>query len=134
MIGAVAEATDKMVAAKASADAAAMTAAKVSGAADAAKAADDADPFILAYREKTGRTPSSLEAATVDAGKLVAAAARSDADTRGEFRQALLAAELTDTVTGVTKFDPETLRLHRQMLILTITRSSLDKVGAVPVD
>lgn len=97
-------------------------------------AAGEADPFVLAYREKTGRTPSSTEAAMVDAGKLLAAASRSQADTRPEFRQALLDAKPTDSITGVVGFSPETLRLTRKMIILTITRSAIEKVGEVTVD
>ena len=97
-------------------------------------AADDADPFVVAWREKTGKTPTSTEAAIVDAGKLLAAAARTPADTRAEFRQALLDAKPTDTITGVSGFDPQTLRLHRKMLILTITRSEIQKVDEVEIE
>lgn len=97
-------------------------------------AAEEGDPFLAAYREKTGRTPSSTEAVMVDAGRIVAAAARTTAETRPAFRQALLDATLTDSATGATRFDPETLRMQRRMLILTITRTSLNKVGEVPVE
>ncbi len=91
------------------------------------------DPFVAAYKEKTGRTPTAVEAAAVDLGKLLAIAARSDAATRARFRDALLEAAPSDTVTGLGGFDPDTLRMRRRMLILTITRSTIDQVGQVTV-
>ena len=75
-----------------------------------APVAGDANPFVVAYRERTSRTPSALEAATVDAGKLLASAARADADTRAEFREALLAATAPDAITGATGFKPTACR------------------------
>jgi ABC-type branched-subunit amino acid transport system substrate-binding protein len=89
------------------------------------------DPFVLAYRDQTGKTPTALEATTVDVGKLVAAAARSSASTRPEFREALIEANVPDAITGATGFDPQTLRANRTMLILTITRTDLQQVGSV---
>ncbi|MEQ1503339.1 MAG: penicillin-binding protein activator [Myxococcota bacterium] len=94
----------------------------------------DADPFVAAYKAAYGRSPSALEAATVDAGKLLAVASRSDADTRTEFRQALLDATITDAVTGATKFDPETLRVSRKMWILTINKTTIDDLGTVTLE
>ncbi|MEQ1565910.1 MAG: penicillin-binding protein activator [Myxococcota bacterium] len=94
----------------------------------------EADPFVTAFKAAYGRTPSALEAATVDAGRLLAVAARSPATTRPAFRDALLAATIDDAVTGATKFDPATLRAARTMVILTITRSSLDDLATVNVD
>jgi len=99
----------------------------------AATAAAPDDPFVAAYREKTGRTPTAVEAAAVDLGRLLAIAARSDADSRARFRDALLAAVPSDTVTGLGGFDPDTLRMRRRMLILTITRSTIAQVGQVTV-
>jgi ABC-type branched-subunit amino acid transport system substrate-binding protein len=98
-----------------------------------ATAAGDEDPFVVAYREQTSRTPTALEAATVDLGRLLAVAARSDASTRAEFRDALLTAAPADTVTGLVGFDDTTMRMERRMLILTITRSTIEKVGEVTV-
>ena len=89
------------------------------------------DPFILAFREATGRTPSSLEAAVVDAGALVYAATLERPTHRGAFREALLGAMVDGSITGAGAFDPETLRAQRNMMILTITRSSLAQVGEV---
>lgn len=91
----------------------------------------DADPFVTAYKAATERTPSALEAATVDAGKLVAAAAKSSASTRAGFRDALLAAKVSDSVTGATGFDPNTLKARRTMLILSITKTTIDDLGKV---
>lgn len=96
-----------------------------------APVAGEADPFVVAYRQETGRTPTALEAAAVDAGKLLAAAARSPAATRPAFRDALVAAQVTDAVTGATGFDPETLRARRTMRILTISRTTVEQVGTV---
>ncbi len=92
------------------------------------------DPFVAAYKGKTGRTPTALEAAMVDAGKLLAAAARTAPDHRGAMREALLEANVQDAVTGATGFHPETLRARRTMWILTITRQSLEQVGTVELD
>jgi hypothetical protein len=102
---------------------------------DVFSSAAETDPaFTEAYRSQTGRTPSSLEAAAVDVGKLVAAAARSRADNRATFLDALMNAELTDTVTGATGVDPETHGLDREMHILTITREALETVATVDLD
>ncbi|MBX2799121.1 MAG: penicillin-binding protein activator [Myxococcales bacterium] len=95
--------------------------------------AGDDDPFVLAYQAATGRSPSALEAATVDAGRLLAAAVASNPGHRGAFRQALLEANVAESVTGASGFDPETLRAKRNMMILTITRSTLERVGEVPL-
>jgi ABC-type branched-subunit amino acid transport system substrate-binding protein len=99
----------------------------------AATAAAPDDPFVAAYREKTGRTPTAVEAAAVDLGKVLALAARSDADTRARFRDVLLEAVPTDTVTGLGGFDRDSLRMRRRMLILTITRSTIEQVAQVTV-
>ncbi|MCA9494050.1 MAG: penicillin-binding protein activator, partial [Myxococcales bacterium] len=96
-----------------------------------ATVAGDEDPFVTAYRGATSRTPSSLEAAVVDAGKLLAAAARKTPDQRGAMRQALVEAKVSDSVTGADAFDPETQHAHRRMRILTITRDTLEQVGTV---
>jgi ABC-type branched-subunit amino acid transport system substrate-binding protein len=99
----------------------------------AATATAPDDPFVAAYRDKTGRTPTAVEAAAVDLGKLLAIAARSEADTRPRFREALLEAAPSDSVTGLGGFDPDTLQMRRRMLILTITRSTIEQVGQVTV-
>lgn len=96
-----------------------------------ATVAGNDDPFVIAYRGATGRTPSSLEAAVVDAGKLLGAAVRSAPDHRGAMRQALLDAKVSDSVTGADGFDPDSLHAHRRMRILTITRDTLEQVGTV---
>jgi len=89
------------------------------------------DPFVLAYKEATGRTPSALEAATVDAGRLVGAALSARPGHRAAFRDALLQVDLADAVTGARRFDPETLRATRTMKILTITDTTIEEVAEV---
>lgn len=102
---------------------------------DVFSSAANTDPeFANSYRQATGRTPKALEAATVDVGKLMAAAAKSRADNRASFLLALEEAELTDTVTGATGIDPETHGLDREMHILTITRDALERVTTVDLD
>jgi len=102
---------------------------------DVFSSAAETDPaFITGYRSSTGRTPSALEAATVDVGKLLAEAAGSDATTRPAFRQALLDATVSDSVTGASRFHPDTLRAAREMHILTITREALESVSTVTLD
>lgn len=93
----------------------------------------EGDPLIEGYRQATGRTPSSLEAAVIDAGKLVGAASNARASHRGAFRDALLTASVPDSITGASSFDPETLRARRNMLILTLTRTDIEVVGEVPL-
>ncbi|HHO54139.1 MAG TPA: hypothetical protein ENK18_25530 [Deltaproteobacteria bacterium] len=93
----------------------------------------EGDPLIEGYRQATGRTLSSLEAAVIDAGKLVGAAANAGATHRGAFRDALVTASVSDSITGASGFDPETLRARRNMLILTLTRDSIDAVGEIPL-
>jgi ABC-type branched-subunit amino acid transport system substrate-binding protein len=97
-------------------------------------AAGTDEAFAESYRASTGRTPSALEAATVDVGKLLAEAASANADARPTFRQALLDARVDDAVTGATHIHPETMRAVRQMHILTITRTDLESVAVVPLD
>jgi len=102
---------------------------------DVFSAAAETNPsFIASYRGATGRTPSALEAATVDVGKLLAEAAGSDATSRPAFRQALLDARVDDPVTGATQFHPEALRATRELHILTITREALESVSTVTLD
>ncbi len=102
---------------------------------DVFSAAAETDPeFAHAYRSQTGRVPSSLEAAAVDVGMLLAAAAKDRADNRATFLDALLNAELSNTVTGTTGVDPETLGMDREMHILTITRTAIEKVATVDLD
>jgi ABC-type branched-subunit amino acid transport system substrate-binding protein len=96
--------------------------------------AGDADPFVTAYRAVYSRAPTAVEAATVDAAKLLAVAANGPAKTRPAFRDALLAATTTTSITGATKFNPQTLRASREMQILTVNRTTLAKLSAVAVE
>lgn len=81
--------------------------------------------FVTAYKARTGRSPKSLEVVTVDAGRLLAAAAASEATTRAEFRQSLLDLALEDGLTGATGFDPETRVALRKLEILSITKDGI---------
>ena len=102
---------------------------------DVFSAAAETDPaFVEAYRTETGRTPSSIEAATVDVGKLLAAAGRSQATNRASFLTALEEAELADAITGATGIDAERRGLNPQWHILTITRDALERVATVDLD
>jgi ABC-type branched-subunit amino acid transport system substrate-binding protein len=83
------------------------------------------EQFAKAYKERTGRSPKPLEVVTVDAGRLLAAAAASEGNTRAEFRQALLDIALNDGLTGATSFDPETRVALRKLEILTITKDGI---------
>jgi hypothetical protein len=86
---------------------------------------DRVDKFVANYREVTGRTPKSLEVVTVDAGRIVATAAASEAKTRAEFRQALLDVVLDTSLTGATGFDKESRIAHRTLEVLTITKDGI---------
>lgn len=81
--------------------------------------------FIEAYRRETRRTPTSLEAVVSDAGRMLAVAGQSDADTRAEFLQALLDARPEGTVTRVRGIDPETRRVDRELWTLTIVKEGI---------
>jgi ABC-type branched-subunit amino acid transport system substrate-binding protein len=93
----------------------------------------EADPFVTAFKASVGHTPSSLEAAMADVGKLLAKAAGSQASTRPEFLEALLTASITDGVTGLTHIDRETLKADRKINIYTISKSAITQVGSVQV-
>lgn len=102
---------------------------------DVFSAAAETDPaFTEAYRTATGRTPSALEAATVDVGKLLAEAADGGATSRPAFLDALLEARVDDAITGATHIDPATHRAARAMHVLTITREALESVATVTLD
>lgn len=91
------------------------------------------DPTLLMFQDLLGKTPSPLEVAVFDAGQLVAAAATARPAHRGAFRQALLSAEVEQPVTGASSFDPETQHARRNMLILTLTRNTIELMGGVPL-
>jgi ABC-type branched-subunit amino acid transport system substrate-binding protein len=81
--------------------------------------------FVEAYRADTGRTPTPLEAIVSDTGRLVAAAARSDADSREAFRDAFFTLDVPDTVTGMTQVNPETHRTNPSIEIYTLTKDQI---------
>ncbi|MEN0065050.1 MAG: penicillin-binding protein activator [Myxococcota bacterium] len=91
------------------------------------------DPVITEFKGAYGRTPTALEIAISDAGRLLAAAAQSRPADRGAFRTALLEASSPNALTGATGFDPETLRAKRNLQMLTFTRSEVAQVGDVPL-
>ena len=83
------------------------------------------DQFVADYKDRTGRSPKSLEVVTVDAGRLVAAAAASEAKTRAEFREALLNVTLEESLTGAVGFNEDTRVATRVVQILTITKDGI---------
>ncbi len=89
------------------------------------------DPIVTEFRERFGRTPTALEIAVSDAGRLLGAAMDQVPRDRGQFHQALLTAEVPLSITGATGFDPETLRARRNLLMLTFTRDTMAQVGDV---
>lgn len=89
------------------------------------------DPTLVMFKDALGKTPGALEVAIYDAGQLVAAAAQQQPAHRGAFRQALLDARVSDSITGATSFDPESQHASRNMLILTLTRNTIRQLGEV---
>jgi hypothetical protein len=83
------------------------------------------EQFVADYKATTGRSPKSLEVVTVDAGRLVAAAAATEAKTRAEFRDALLQVTLEESLTGANGFDAETQVANRNVEVLTITKDGI---------
>jgi ABC-type branched-subunit amino acid transport system substrate-binding protein len=90
--------------------------------------------FASGYKAALGRTPTSLEAAASDAGRLVATAVASGPATRDAFRAALLAARPTGTATGITAVDPEDHTLSREIMMLTIARGGIAVLATLPPD
>jgi hypothetical protein len=90
------------------------------------------ESFIADYREALGRTPSPLEAITVDAGQLLAMASAKGAPDRAALRDALLAVTLDGGVTGATGFDPETRRATRELLILSVSEDAIVPRAELP--
>lgn len=88
--------------------------------------------FVDAFRGQLGRTPTSLEAIVSDAGRLLADASRSRAQTRPEFLQALLDAAPAGTVTRVEGVDPETRRVRRDLWILSVSETAILPHEALP--
>lgn len=89
------------------------------------------DPVITEFRERFGRTPTALEIAVSDAGRLLASAMDQAPQDRGQMRNAMLSANVPLALTGATGFDPETLRARRNLLILSFTRNGMVQVGDV---
>lgn len=79
--------------------------------------------FTERLQERTGRTPTAIEALASDAGRVVGAAAALRPRTRLAFREALLEARPASSVTGVTGFSPESHALGRTIQVLRVTRS-----------
>ena len=88
--------------------------------------------FIVAYRDALGRTPTPLEAITVDAGQLLAAASKEGAADRSALREALFTITLSDGVTGATGFDPHTHRANRSLLILSVSEDAIVPHSELP--
>lgn len=97
----------------------------------AGSALPEMQSFTAAYKSDLGRTPTSLEAAAADAGRIVAQAAAAHPTTRDAFRAALTGLKPTDTVTGIVGFDPKDHTLDREVLVLTITRGGISVLDTI---
>ncbi len=84
--------------------------------------------FISTFKADTGRTPSSLEAVTVDAARLLGAATRSEITSRKDLQEALVEASTQETPTGASRFAEETRRVDTDIRILTIDREGIKPV------
>lgn len=84
---------------------------------------EDNAGFVTAYREKTTRTPSAMEAKVVDAGRLLGAASQAGANDRDTFREALAGASITGSATGLQELEDG--RPDTPVRILTITRQGI---------
>ncbi|MCB9678833.1 MAG: penicillin-binding protein activator [Alphaproteobacteria bacterium] len=93
---------------------------------------DASDAFVAAYKADLQRTPSSLEAVAVDAGRLLGAATRGSIATRADLRQALLDVQISGAPTGATGFDADKRRVRSRIRILSIDRNSIVPVDAEP--
>ncbi|MCB9668219.1 MAG: penicillin-binding protein activator [Alphaproteobacteria bacterium] len=87
----------------------------------------DSAAFAAQYKEKTGRTPTSLEAVTVDAGRLLGAASRIGGADRAAFRDALKGAKVSGSTTGLTGLQEG--RPDTPIAILTITKEGIQPLG-----
>jgi hypothetical protein len=87
---------------------------------------------VDAFRSELGRTPTPLEAIVSDAGRLLADASRSRAQTRPDFLHALLEADPAGTVTRVHGVDPSTRRVRRDLWILTVSETAILPHEALP--
>lgn len=87
------------------------------------------DAFSSMYKAKTGRTPTSLEAVTVDAGHLLGAATLTNPTDRAGLRDALAAASITGSATGLTHLDDR--RTDTPIEILTIDRIGIRGINEV---
>lgn len=92
---------------------------------------DSSPDFVAAYKGVVGRTPSSVEAVTVDAGRLVAIASREPARDRVSFQEALSRAAATGSPTGATGFDADR-RVRTSIHLLTIDKDGVRPVAASP--
>jgi ABC-type branched-subunit amino acid transport system substrate-binding protein len=91
--------------------------------------------FSADYKATTGRTPTSLEAVTVDAGHLLASASKQDARDHEAFATALANASVTGSATGLTGLQDR--RPDTPIEILTIDRvgiRGIDEVRPEPTD
>lgn len=79
--------------------------------------------FTDRFTAAVGHAPTPIEALAVDAGAMLAAAARSGARTRLELRDALIEAVPTTSPTGAQGFDPETRLLRRRVEVLSVKPS-----------
>ncbi|MBW2253086.1 MAG: penicillin-binding protein activator [Deltaproteobacteria bacterium] len=88
--------------------------------------------FAEAYKAAFGRAPSAMEAITVDAGRLLAAATRARPQTRVAFRDALSGLDEESMHTGATGFDPERRSARRRIRILTVAEGEVVALDPKP--
>lgn len=95
---------------------------------------EDIQTFIEDYKEQTGRTPTALEAITVDAGMALGALSQAQLESRMNFRDTLGTITIEQSVTGLTGFDAESHRATRDLMILSISEDAIVPHTELPQD
>lgn len=85
--------------------------------------------FVERYRADAGKAPNTLEAQVYTVGQVLRAAARSDARTRTDFRQALIDSDTGEsTATGADGVHPEAGWVNHRVRILTLDKNGIREV------
>lgn len=90
------------------------------------------DAFVTAYRDKTARTPTPVEALGVDVGRFLAAAMKRRPEHRQAFLDALYAAELTGSITAATRIDRTSHAFTRKIRVLSVKKDGFAPVAEDP--
>lgn len=88
--------------------------------------------FVTEFRAELGRTPTALEALTVDAGRLLAGASLVGSNNRIELRDSLFELDVSGTLTGATSFNDETHRATHKLLILSLSEDAIVPHAELP--